>query len=402
MLLDLLCDVVKAYGVRMRRYGENLSNLEEYDDGLRSRLFQRNDTSRLAASLRASAAQVLYITEDAYRCRYCFFHPPETCGENARYCVIGPWLESLPDDAAVDGILRQGNIPWRLKGELAQYLNWVPVIASPEKWEAVMRTFAAYLYGGQDQFQLSSAGLDLGTVDYAPDDYSPEPKETLSMQIIEERYQNENAMLKAISEGDAKRALQCITWFRGYRGQRRASDDIRDRKNYCIVLNSLARKAAENGYVHPAHIDAVSTEFARRIEAVSGAADFSHLSEIMLRRYCALVEAFSLRGYSPVIRNIINTVDFNMQEVLTLDSLSRQFNVNPSYLSKLFKKEKCMTLTDYINTKRMQHAVSLLRGSGAYIQDVAEQCGFLDVNYFSRLFRRYYGRSPREFQKSLK
>jgi AraC-like DNA-binding protein len=58
-----------------------------------------------------------------------------------------------------------------------------------------------------------------------------------------------------------------------------------------------------------------------------------------------------------------------------------------------------MTLTDYINTKRLQRAVSLLRSSGNSIQEVAEQCGFLDMNYFSRLFKRYYGISPREFRK---
>jgi YesN/AraC family two-component response regulator len=169
-------------------------------------------------------------------------------------------------------------------------------------------------------------------------------------------------------------------------------------KNFCIVLNSLVRKAVEYSFVHPAHIDSVSADFARRIEAASDREDLSQFAEIMLRRYCSLVEEFSLRRYSLVVRNIINTVDFNLQEKLTLASLAKQFNVNPNYLSGLFKRETGQTLTDYINAKRLQHAGALLRSSGAYIQEVAEQCGFLDVNYFTRLFKRYYNKSPREFR----
>jgi YesN/AraC family two-component response regulator len=229
-------------------------------------------------------------------------------------------------------------------------------------------------------------------------DYSPEPEESLSLQMIEERYKNENAMLEAISNGDAKRALKCKAVFRSNDSPHRSPDKLRDRKNYLIVFNSLARKAVEYGFVHPAHIDAVSADFARRIEAATDIGELSLLGELMLHRYCALVEQFSLRHYSAVVRNVINTVDFSLQEPLSLASLSKQFNISPNYLSGLFKRETGQTLTDYINTKRMRHAASLLRSSGVYIQEVAEQCGLLDVNYFTRLFKKQYGMSPRKFR----
>jgi YesN/AraC family two-component response regulator len=216
--------------------------------------------------------------------------------------------------------------------------------------------------------------------------------------MFEERYENENAMLKAISEGNTKQALQCLGRFRGYQGERRTKDLLRDRKNGLIVLNSLARKAAENNFVHPAHIHAVSDDFARRIEA-AGMAEIARISETMICRYCALVEKFSLRRYSRLIRNTINFVDFNLQEPLSLNCLAEQCNVNASYLSAQFKKEKGITLTEYITAKRMEHAASLLRSSDLYIQEIASQCGFLDVNYFTRLFKQHSGISAREYRK---
>lgn len=381
----------------MRRFDGALSKLEEYDDGLRSRLFQKNDTSRLAESLRVAKPRIIYMIEDLYGCRYCFFRPPEFCGEDSSYCIIGPWLETSPDEAGIDAIILQGRIPNHLRSELVQYFNWVPQISAPRSWEALLLAFAGYFYGGGgEQTSISYKGIDLGS---PIDGYSPEPEAILSMRIIEERYQNENAMLMAVSEGNSGQALQCMTQFRGYQGYRRSSDQLRDRKNYCIILNSLARKAVENGYVHPAHIDAVSAEFAHRIEAAGSIGDLAHLSEIMVRRYCDLVNEFSLKGYSPLIRKAINTVDFNLQKPLALSIIAKECNANASYLSAQFKREKGMTVTDYINQKRLEHAVQLLSRPGVYIQQAAEKSGFLDVNYFSRIFKRRYGITPREFRE---
>ncbi|MDR2177480.1 MAG: helix-turn-helix transcriptional regulator [Treponema sp.] len=395
-VLNIFEDVVKVYGVRLRRYAEDLSGLELFDEGLRSRILETHSAGALAESFRHIEAGAIYLIEDGYRCHYCFFRPPESCGENSRYGVIGPWLENPPDDAGIDSILRQNNIPYHLRAELANYLNRIPLIVMPRSWNAMLLTLAGYLYGGPDSFRLYYEGIDLHNL---PAAYSPKQEETLSMQIIEERYQNENALLKAIGEGDTKRALQHLSRFRGYTGEHRTEDRTRDLRNGYIILNSLARKAVENSYVHPAHIHAVSDDFARRIETISNHSEFMHLSELMVRRYCGLVKQFSLRGFSPLTRNVINTIDFNLREPLSLKFLAENFNVNPSNLSTQFKQEKGMTLTGYINTKRMEHAASLLRGSGTYIQEVAEQCGFLDINYFSRLFKRHYGLSPREFRK---
>jgi AraC-like DNA-binding protein len=397
--LDLLEKIVRAYGVAMRRYGESLTGLEEYDNGLRSLLFSRHDTRRLAEFLRATEFGVLYIMDDPYDCRYCFFRtppPPRVGGADIWYCIIGPWRERSMDDTGIDRLLRRCGIPDSFRQELSAYMERTPYIASPHSWETALLTIVGYLYDAPDAIRLSYCGLDQDGVAEA---YSPDPQETLSLRTIEERYENENAMLAAISAGDAKTALRCIGQFGGYRMKPRSSDKLRDSKNYLIVLNSLSRKAAENGYVHPAHLDAVSADFARRIESARTLADLSRMGEIMLRRYCDLVDQFSLREYSPSIRNAINTIDFHLNEELSLALIAKRCYVNPSYLSMRFKKEKKMTLTGYITAKRLQRAASLLGASGAYIQDVAEQCGFLDINYFSRLFKRQFGLSPSEFRK---
>jgi AraC-like DNA-binding protein len=147
------------------------------------------------------------------------------------------------------------------------------------------------------------------------------------------------------------------------------------------------------------HIHTMSTDFAQRIEAAEREGELSSISEIMIRRYCVLVQEYSLGKYSSVVRNIINAVEFNLKEPLSLSIPAKQFNIDSSNLSHHFTREMGMNLTDFINTKRLEYTRHLLAGSALYIQETAEECGFQDSNYFTRLFKWQFGISPREYRK---
>jgi AraC-like DNA-binding protein len=397
-LFNFLNDITRAYGVRLQWYGEDLLNLKNYDDGLRSQLIPGYEAVQLAEFLRNASPRSVYFVKDMYRCNYCMFKLLDkvtTLKLGNKYCVIGPWLEEKIMEADIDIMLRQGDISCHVKPELTQYLEWIPQILSPHSWKITLHAFVLCLYGDSPRIRTHYVNLD---VNNPAIEYNPKQATTFSMKMIEERYRLENAMVEAISKGEGKRTFQYFYKYCDYLKKLRVKNELQEWKNHTITLNTLARKGAEQGFVHPVHIEAVSTDFVRSIEGAASVAELIHLCEKILQRYGKLVRDFSLKDYSPVIRNVINFVDINLREPLSLSMLAAQFNVNPSYLSTLFKKERGITITDYINTKRVEQAASLLCSSRIYIQDVAEQCGFLDVNYFSRLFKRYYGQSPQKFR----
>jgi AraC-like DNA-binding protein len=165
------------------------------------------------------------------------------------------------------------------------------------------------------------------------------------------------------------------------------------------ILCTLLRRVAENSFVHPAKIQSESIYFLHRIENATTKYDLKRLPELMIRRHCSLVKEFSLRGFSPFIRDVIIYVDFNLQEHLTVSSLAKHFNVSPGKLSSQFRREKGMPLTNYIIIKRLEQAKSMLCGSSLYIKEIVDQCGFMDVCYFDRLFKRQFGISPVEFRR---
>lgn len=108
------------------------------------------------------------------------------------------------------------------------------------------------------------------------------------------------------------------------------------------------------------------------------------------------------KQYSPMVEGAIQFIHQNLSEALSLEMIAGQVHVNPSHLSRTFKKECGQPLTDYVNSIRIEKAKELLAAPNALAYQVSEQTGFHDPAYFSAIFKRYTGYSPTEYrQKAL-
>ena len=94
-------------------------------------------------------------------------------------------------------------------------------------------------------------------------------------------------------------------------------------------------------------------------------------------------------------------MDSNLSAPLSLSQLARELNVNSSYLSSLFKKETGMTVTDYILSRRISHARHLLESTRLQIQTIGQLCGFEDVHYFSKVFKKSAGQTPKQYRQAV-
>ena len=79
---------------------------------------------------------------------------------------------------------------------------------------------------------------------------------------------------------------------------------------------------------------------------------------------------------------------------LSVDQIARQFSYNKKYISTLFKSFYKMSLIQYINTMRINHACHLLEERTQTVSSLAAECGFRDPLYFSKVFKRKVGCAP--------
>jgi AraC-like DNA-binding protein len=79
---------------------------------------------------------------------------------------------------------------------------------------------------------------------------------------------------------------------------------------------------------------------------------------------------------------------------VTLEDIAASLKVSPFYLSRIFSHESDFSLFEYLNDVRMRKARELLREGRHIVADVAYMTGFEDSNYFSKVYKRYYGHSP--------
>jgi len=94
-------------------------------------------------------------------------------------------------------------------------------------------------------------------------------------------------------------------------------------------------------------------------------------------------------------------IEEHFMDKLTLHQIAHEIHANGSYLSRLYKLKTGHNLFDVINKMKLEKAKEYI-SQGNKIYEAAQKVGFDDVSYFSRVFRKYEGCSPREYEKRYK
>lgn len=93
-------------------------------------------------------------------------------------------------------------------------------------------------------------------------------------------------------------------------------------------------------------------------------------------------------------------IDAQYREPISLQSIAERFYIHPNYFSKRFKEKFGVSFIDHLTAIRMKQAAFLLLDSELKVHQIADRVGFEDAAYFSSVFRKTYGMTPKQYREA--
>ncbi len=181
---------------------------------------------------------------------------------------------------------------------------------------------------------------------------------------------------------------------------------VRDKSGKASYLSvNFTTKSGESLPLSHYMTNVLSHEVNAYIEIISyllkkpGIHNDEKLENLVTNLLIKIVELQEVNHPMPYVEKIKLYIKDNFQKAITLESVAKYINLHPSYCSTIFKKSEGKSVTEYINSLRINYAKELLDTSPYRIGEIGARCGIPDPYYFSRVFNKICGISPSEYRK---
>ncbi len=192
-----------------------------------------------------------------------------------------------------------------------------------------------------------------------------------------------------------------------------------ERYNLNIMPHSLTefqKKVLERfSTLHAQHIEEDKLQqmvtILEQLRTLPQNANFEHYSECLLSYLFFLIDTtlpiapqinLERKQIPIIVYRIIDYININLKNKLTLESIASHFNASVSYIRNLFYKYLQQPTYDYILNARLNKATTMLLTTRLSVTEIAEECGFSSANYFYFIFKKKKGLSPLAYKKIRK
>ena len=399
--LDFLLNVMKKCRIKTRRIMPHELASAIIDKSFRTEGNTLELPEKYVRGVRAQKENTLYKLDAGFGVSFVYFLLPETDGE---LLLVGPFVRERLSDGEIMSLGENAGLEPKYFDSLKSYLGTLPVLATDSHAEIMLDAFLELIwqshtfaiFDGRARYHITAPEAS------AAEDISDADLLLQKMKNMEARYEMENELISAVRLGQLQKEKLLFPDGSANLFEKRTADLTRNAKNYSIIMNTLLRKAAESGGVHPLYIDRVSSEFAVKIEKMTTANDCVPLMREMFSTYCRLVRNHAMKSYPPIVRKTVSLIDFDLSADISPSALASAQSVSLGYLSSVFKKAVGKTITEYIRERRINRAMHLFSTTDLQIQTVSLHCGIMDVQYFSKIFKRQTGKTPKEYREAIK
>ena len=312
--------------------------------------------------------------------------------------LAGPMSLDYPDMDLIDEIIQKHNLSLNYRSKLYSTYSNAPLVEPHRAHYLCKMLFSLISNIGSSNSKIqkyqsakNAQQAEIGEYIYAAkhDNALPTSQYNLEKQLIED-----------VIHGNREHASALLNEMLGriYFASGNNVEIIRTRSIELIAL--LSRAIIENGG-NQKDVYQLTDTFLHKITNTKDLTDLSFSLLEILNSFISLAFTKYQTPGTPALQTALDYINDNYCKDISLLDVANFVGLNPAYFSSLFKKEMKISFSNYITDKRITQAKYFLKNSNASIIDIAGELGFDSQSYFSNVFKKYTGMTPKQYRYSL-
>lgn len=218
--------------------------------------------------------------------------------------------------------------------------------------------------------------------------------------IIHAPYEPEMEFYSYVKNGDLDKVNVYLKRdFTAIKGLGKLSDNqIRNFRYHFIITAAMISRACIDAGLTLEQAYSLSDFYIQKVDKINTLHEIDMLHKSMVVDYTKLMKKTKASTiYSKPVVHCINFIYSHLHMRITLDSLASEVSLSPGYLSRLFKKEMGMSVSEYISVQKIETAKNMLRYSDYSPSFIASILGYPSQSYFTQCFKKATGVTPKRF-----
>jgi AraC-like DNA-binding protein len=216
-------------------------------------------------------------------------------------------------------------------------------------------------------------------------------------------YSFEQSVLSAVSEGNEAKLRQRIkSPFSGEIGQM-SSNQIQQQKYTFVAFTTLVTRAAIKGGLDPEFAFSMSDIFIQRIDMFHTPDEFTSITYSMALQFTRKVA--EIKGLTKLLHPVKPCVEYinsHLHQEIYIRDLAQMVNLTPRVLAKKFLQQMHCSIPEYVNTKKVDEAKSLLQYTDYSISEIGTYLQYNSQSYFTTIFKRFCQMTPQQYRDIMK
>ncbi|WP_146553324.1 helix-turn-helix transcriptional regulator [Rummeliibacillus sp. SL167] len=216
---------------------------------------------------------------------------------------------------------------------------------------------------------------------------------------IEKFFDIEAQLLREIYQLEAIAAKESLRQLIDMLSVRFGKHFFRAVRYYFVILSSVVTRKLIDNQAPSRKAFAFNVACVEMIDEHMNDAEFLQFADDLIEFYIYVISERKQPSYKhQTVNKVIMYIDDEIETDLSVEDIAAYFKISTSHLSRIFKEHVGITLVEYLNVRRVEESQYYLRHTNKSISNISEQFHFCNQSYYTRIFKKYVGVTPKHFR----